>query len=65
MLGKLSPEERPKAGAPLMLFVEALEAEIDTVKVRMETAELNARLETRTSILHCLVVPQKLVISIH
>ena len=44
-LGKLSPEERPKAGALVNAVREALEAEIDTVKVRMETAELNARLE--------------------
>lgn len=44
-LGKLSPEERPKAGALVNAVREALEAEIDTVKARMETAELNARLE--------------------
>ena len=44
-LGKLSPEERPKAGALVNAVREALEAEIDTIKVRMETAELNARLE--------------------
>ncbi len=44
-LGKLSLEERPKAGALVNAVREALEAEIDTVKVRMETAELNARLE--------------------
>ena len=42
-LGKLSPEERPKAGALVNAVREALEVEIDTVKVRMETAELNAR----------------------
>lgn len=44
-LGKLSPEERPKAGAFVNAVREALEAEIDTVKARMETAEFNARLE--------------------
>jgi phenylalanyl-tRNA synthetase alpha chain len=44
-LGKLSPEERPKAGALVNAIREALEAEIDTVKARMETAELNARLK--------------------
>ena len=37
-LGKLSPEERPKAGALVNAIREALEAEIDTVKARMETA---------------------------
>ena len=40
-----TPEERPKAGALVNAVREALEAEIDTVKARMETAELNARLE--------------------
>ncbi len=44
-LGKLSPEERPKAGALVNAVREALEAEIDAVKTRMETEELNARLE--------------------
>ena len=38
-LGKLSPEERPKAGALVNAVREALEAEIDTVKARMETAD--------------------------
>ena len=47
-LGKLSPEERLKAGALVNAVREALEAEIDTVKVRMETAELNASFRTRT-----------------
>ena len=44
-LGKLSPEERPKAGALVNAVREALEAELEAVKTRMETEELNARLE--------------------
>ena len=64
-LGKLSPEERPKAGALVNAVREALEAEIDTVKVRMETAELNARLEQERIDITLPVVRQKLDIFIH
>ena len=38
-------QKNARTGALVNAVREALEAEIDTVKVRMETAELNARLE--------------------
>ena len=64
-LGKLSPEERPKAGALVNAIREALEAEIDTVKARMETAELNARLEKERIDITLPGRAQKAVIFIH
>ena len=39
-LGKLSPEERPKAGALVNAVREALEAEIDTVKAAKGCCDL-------------------------
>lgn len=44
-LGKLSPEERPKMGALVNAVRQALEEEIDALKISMEVAAMNARLE--------------------
>ncbi|MDY5482437.1 MAG: phenylalanine--tRNA ligase subunit alpha [Veillonella caviae] len=45
VLGKLSPEERPKMGALVNEVRQVLEAELDALKASMETAALNTRLE--------------------
>ena len=44
-LGKLLPEERPKAGALVNAVRETLEAELDEIKSSMEAAAMNACLE--------------------